>query len=128
MAEQIGEFSLTHAGSTYAVTPDGEIANYANFSGTATGFGAVFGTLKTQNPLSDMGARSGTCTWVGQAFLDDGTTLGGSGQGTWEQIGDDGHKWSVTMDVDISDGSKHHSVGEIDLATLGFTGKIYLAD
>jgi hypothetical protein len=127
MSEQIGEFSLTHAGSTYAKTPEGELANYANFSGTATGFGAVFGTLKFQNPLSDMGAKSGECTWSGQAFLDDGTSLGGFGEGTWEQVGDQ-NKWSVTMNVQVSDGSTHRSEGEIDLATLAFTGKLYSAD
>ena len=127
MSEQIGEFSLKHAGSTYAKTLEGELANYANFTGTASGYGAVFGTLKFQNPLSDVGSGSGTCTWSGQAFLDDGTSVGGFGEGTWQQIGNE-NKWTVNMNVEVSDGSRHRSEGEIDLATLSFTGKMFSVD
>ena len=43
MSKQIGEFSLKHSGSTFAKTAEGDLANYANFAGTATEFGAVFG-------------------------------------------------------------------------------------
>ncbi len=50
MSEAIGEFSLKHAGSTYAKNKDGELANYANFSGTADGYGQVFGTLGSALP------------------------------------------------------------------------------
>jgi hypothetical protein len=127
MSEQIGEFSLKHAGSTYAKTPEGELANYANFTGTVSGFGAVFGTLKFQTPLSEVGAGSGTCTWSGQAFLDDGTSAGGFGEGTWEQIGNE-NRWAVHVNVEVSDGTRHRSEGESDLATLAFTGKMFSVD
>jgi len=35
MSEQLGEFSLKHAGTTYAKAPDGDLASYVNFVGTA---------------------------------------------------------------------------------------------
>ena len=127
MSEQIGEFSLKHTGSTYAKAADGDLAQYANFEGTATGFGTVFGTLVFKNPLSEVGTTSGTCQWAGQAFLDDSTNLGGLGEGTWEQL-EGQHKWKINMNVDISDGSKHRSEGEIDLETLSFNGKIFAVD
>ena len=127
MAEQIGEFSLKHAGNTYAKAEDGEIARFINFDGTATGFGAVFGTLCIKTPFSELAATSGSCTWIAQAYPDDKTTLGGVGEGTWEQVEGD-HKWKIVVDVDITNGDKHHSEGEIDLQTLMFTGKIYSVD
>ena len=127
MAEELGEFSLKHAGNTYAKAQDGEIENSINFEGTASGFGTVFGTLGTKTPASEMGATGGSCTWIGQAFPDDKTTLGGVGEGTWEQIEGE-HKWKVSMDVNLSNGDKHHSEGVIDLETLMFTGKIYSVD
>ena len=64
---------------------------------------------------------------VGQAHLDDGTTLGGFGEGTWERV-ESQNRWIITMLVDISDGSRHRSVGEISLETLMFTGKIFEID
>ena len=74
-----------------------------------------------------MGARQGDCSWVGQAFLEDGeTTLGGAGEGTWKHAEGE-HKWNIDMHVEISNGDRHHSVGEIDLETLTFKGKIYQA-
>ena len=127
MAEQIGEFSLKHGGNTYGKTQDGDIATYINFDGTASGFGTVFGTLVIKRPFAEMAATSGSCTWIGQAFPDDKTTLGGIGEGTWEQVEGD-HKWKISLDVEITNGDKHHSEGEIDLETLMFTGKIYSVD
>ena len=127
MSEAIGEFSLKHAGSTYAKNKDGELANYANFSGTADGYGQVFGTMGSSLPLADAGATSGTCTWAGQGFLEDGSTVGGLGEGTWEKL--EGQlKWVIKLEIEISNGDRVRSEGEIDLETLMFTGKNYAVE
>jgi len=124
MSEQIGEFTLKHSGCTFDTNPEGEMVNKNNFVGEATGFGPVWGTLISAQPLSQMNASSGTCQWVGVAFLDDGSELGGIGNGTWEKSSD-GHMWKIVMDVDLSDGGKHRAEGSMDLETLIYSGKIY---
>ena len=40
----IGEFSLKAITATYSPGPAGGVLNQVNWEGTATGFGAVFGT------------------------------------------------------------------------------------
>ena len=59
MSEEIGRFSLTHIGSTYGINSAREITSSANFQGHATGFGTVWGTLQSANPLSDCNVTSG---------------------------------------------------------------------
>ncbi|MCS5580008.1 MAG: hypothetical protein NZ837_05655 [Gammaproteobacteria bacterium] len=127
MSEQIGEFSLKHNGNTYGTNSAGEMTSSANFVGEASGFGAVWGTITATNALSDAGATSGDCEWVGEAFLEDGSVLGGIGKGTWETPGNE-HIWKVTMHVNLSNGDKHRSEGSMDLETLIYSGKIYSVD
>ena len=124
MSEQIGEFTLKHAGCTFRTNSEGEIVNNNNFVGEATGFGPVWGTLISSQPLTDANAGAGECQWVGVAFLDDGSELGGLGSGTWEKSSDN-HKWNVVLNIDLSNGEKHRSEGSMDLETLIFSGKIY---
>ena len=124
MSEQIGEFTLKHAGCTCGTNSEGEIVNNNNFVGEATGFGPVWGTLISAQPLTDANAGAGECQWVGVAFLDDGSELGGLGSGTWEKSSDN-HKWNVVLNIDLSNGEKHRSEGSMDLETLIFSGKIY---
>lgn len=122
LSEQIGEFSLKHDGNTYGTNSAGEITVASNFKGEATEFGAVWGTLTSSHALSDSNATSGEVQWVGDAFLPDGSMLGGIGQGTWERSG---HEWKVTMHVDVSNGDKHRSEGAMDLETLIYSGKLF---
>ena len=124
MSEQIGEFTLKHTGCTFGTNSKGEIVNNNNFVGEATGFGPVWGTLIGSQPLTDTNARAGECQWVGTAFLDDGSQLGGIGSGTWEKSSDN-HKWNLVLNIDLSNGEKHRSEGSMDLETLIFSGKIY---
>jgi hypothetical protein len=116
-----GEFSLDYRGTTYIKTDQG-IDSYANFMGTATGYGTVAGTLKVSNPLSGPISTSGPCSWSSQAFLDDGTTVTAHGEGSYEQLAGE-QKWVVSMDIEDSNGSKLHSEGQISLDTLNFSGK-----
>ena len=86
----------------------------------------MWGTLLSANPLSDSNATSGEIQWVGKAFLEDGSVLGGIGKGIWEKP-DSEHIWKLIVHVDISTGEKQRSEGSIDLETLIYTGKIYKA-
>jgi hypothetical protein len=56
-------------------------------------------------------------------FLDDGKTINGSGEGTWETVGK--HKWRIRGINYIADGRTLASDGELELATQSLTGKIY---
>ena len=116
-----GEFSLEHRGTTYIKTDDA-LDSYANFMGTATGFGTVAGTLKVSNPLSGPVATSGPCSWSSQAFLEDGTTVTAHGEGSYEQLSAT-QKWAISLDIEISNGDKLRSEGEVALDTLIFSGK-----
>ena len=127
MADPVGEFSFKHTGNMLAKTDDGQVSINANWEGEATGYGGVFGTLNITQPLDDFNNKSGKCSWVGQGFLDDGTTVGGLGEGTWEQQTEGQHKWVIKMDIAVSNGDRIHTEGEIDLAARTFEGKIYPA-
>ena len=45
IGKEAGEFSFTSTGVTVSSTPNGGVSNQVNVEGTATGFGAVLGTL-----------------------------------------------------------------------------------
>ena len=127
MSDPIGEFSLKHTGTTYVRTPEGNLASYANFTGTATGYGQVFGTLIIDAPLAEAGDTSGVIGWASNAFLEDGTTVGGLGEGTYDQAEGE-HKWKISMVVNVSSGERVRSEGEVSLSTLEYTGKLYASD
>ena len=127
MADPVGEFLFKHTGNMLAKTDDGQVSINANWEGEATGYGGVFGTPNITQPLDNFNNKSGTCSWVGQGFLDDGTTVGGLGEGTWEQQTEGQHKWIIKMDIVVSNGDQIHTESEIDLAARTFEGKIYPA-
>jgi hypothetical protein len=116
IGKEIGEFSLKSISTSYA----GDAGSvYVNLDGTATGYGTVLGTLTFRG---DPGATSGALTWRGQGFLENGDTVAGEGQGTWEEIGK--HKWRTRMIVTTSDGGCHASDGQLDLQNRTLTGKM----
>jgi hypothetical protein len=116
-----GVFSFKHTGNVYGKTDDGELATYSSWEGAGTGYPTAFGTLSLTQTLADAGATLGACTWAGQGFLEDGTTVGALGEGTWKQL-EGQHTWKIELDIAISNGERHRLVGEIDLASLTFTG------
>lgn len=121
MADPIGEFSFNRTGATFVKNDDGTVVGYINWDGSATGYGAVIGTMTI--PFPKGGATSGTLTWAGQAFPPGGTWVTGSGEGTWEQI-EGRYAWKVSVPVvEISDGSRIRSQGEIDLETTSYKGQ-----
>jgi len=117
--KEIGEFSLKVTTLTYTPGPAGSILVQANCEGTATGFGAVLGTAT----FVSAGMKSATWSWCGAAYLDNGDSLTGNGQGTIESGGR--HKWRSQGFNHLSDGRTVRIEGEIDLATRSWTGKLY---
>jgi|SRR5208282_287468 hypothetical protein len=117
--KKIGEFSLKSITSTNSPGPAGSILIQVNWEGTGTSFGAVFGTS------TFVGGKSGTFSWCSAAYLDNGDTISGIGQGTYESIGK--NRWSTKGIVDNSDGRRIASEGEIDLAARSWKGTLFEA-
>ena len=123
MAESIGEFDLNHTGNYYAKNDDGVVVAHANYEGTATGFGTVMGTMAF--PLPGSGETSGVCSWTGQGFPPDSPPTTSSGDGTWEQV-EGKYAWKVSVPViEISDGTRIRSEGELDLEARTFKGQMF---
>lgn len=116
IGKEIGEFSLKSISTTY---PNEAGSVQVNLDGTATGYGTVLGTMTFR---AEPGAKSGLLSWRGQGFLDNGDTVTGAGEGTWEEIGK--HKWRTRMIVNVSDGSCHASDGHLDLKSRTLKGKM----
>ena len=127
MTEAIGTFELEHICNTYTADEKNEITNHTNWRGTAEGYGTVFGTL-TYSPIAlgemDEKLEGGEVRWTGQGFLEDGSSAAATGVGTWKKD-PAGHVWHMDYVLELNDGSKIRSVGQIELATLKFTGTNY---
>ena len=123
MADPVGEFKMQMQNNSFTKGADGTISAIVDFEGTGGDFGVTFGTLRV--PLPEGGAKSGTCTWTGQAFPDGSPWVTGSGEGTWEQV-EGLNRWKLIFPVvDVSDGSRIRSEGELDLETRGFNGQLF---
>ena len=130
MSEVIGTFSLEHVTNTYTADENNAITNHTNWKGSAEGYGSVFGTLSfAPIPLNQMNdsLEGGEVRWTGQGFLEDGTNVAGTGVGTWEKVPGK-HVWKTDYVLEVSDGTKIRSVGEIALETMTFTGTNYSVD
>ena len=115
--KQLGEFSLKAITATYSPGPAGSVLSQVNWEGTATGFGAVFGTATYVG-----GPKGGTFSYCAEAFLDNGDAVTGIGQGTFESTGK--HRWRTEGFIQISDGRRIATEGEMDLASRSWKGKI----
>lgn len=123
MADPVGEFKMQMKNNSFEKDANGTIVAVADFEGTAGDFGVTFGTLRV--PLTEGGAKSGTCTWLGQSFPDGSPWVTGSGDGTWEQV-EGLNRWKLSFPViEVSDGSRIRSEGELDLETRGFNGQLF---
>ena len=81
----------------------------------------------SKRPLAEVENNSGTVSWAAQAFLEDGTTVGGLGEGTIEKDPNE-HIWKISMIVEVSNGDKLRSEGQISLATLEYTGQMFAVE
>ena len=116
--KQLGEFSLKAITATYSPGPAGSVLSQVNWEGTATGFGAVFGTATYVG-----GPKGGTFSYCAEAFLDNGNAVTGIGQGTFESTGK--HRWRTEGFMQISDGRRVASEGEMDLASRSWKGQLF---
>jgi hypothetical protein len=114
----IGEFSLKGITGTYSPGPAGSVLEQWNWEGTSTEFGAVFATATYVG-----GPKGGTFNWCAVTYLDNGDSLTGIGQGTYESIGK--HRWRTEGFAQISDGRRVASEGEIDLASRSWKGTLF---
>ncbi len=116
-SKPIGEFSLKMITQTNTPGPAGSVLIQVNFEGTGTGFGAIFDTATFIG-----GGKDGTFSEAGSAYLDNGDVLSGVGQGTYESKGK--HRWSTASTMQLSDGRRLASAGEIDLAARTWKGTL----
>jgi hypothetical protein len=115
--KQIGEYSLKFNSFRYSPGPAASVIVEGNCEGSASGFGAVLGTLTA------IGGKSGTLSWCASAYLDNGDQLYGIGSGTYESAGK--HRWRTQTIIQISDGRIISAEGEVDLATRSWSGKLF---
>jgi|TARA_B100000315_G_scaffold241896_1_gene263244 hypothetical protein len=128
MSEKIADFSLNHAGSTYARNEEGQVVSYLNFEGEVSAYGGVYGTMKVVENFTEATATNGTCSWIGEAFNEDGTRLFGYVEGTWEQSPPD-HIYKVTMEGEESTGRKTRCEGAVIFGeATRFEGTVYTRD
>jgi hypothetical protein len=116
IGKEVGEFSLKTTSVSYA--EDGGSVQL-NLEGTATRYGTVLGTATFRG---EPGAKTGSLSWRGQGFLENGEAVTAIGEGNWQEIGK--HQWRTRMIVSVSDGSSHASDGHLDLATRTLKGKM----
>jgi hypothetical protein len=127
MSEVLGTFDLDHVCNTYTTDQNNYITNHSNWSGVAEGYGKIFGTLTfSPTALGEMNEtlEGGKVSWTGQGFLEDGTSVTGTGTGTWKKD-PAGHVWHTDYELLLNDGSKIRSIGQIELSTLKYSGANY---
>jgi hypothetical protein len=113
-------FSFKGTSVTYQPGPDGDGFASINCDGTATGYGTVLGTLSF---FADApGAKTGRTSWIGTAFLDDGTEVRGSSEGFYESAGK--HKWRVRGLLRTSTGAMLLTDGEVSLKGRSYKGTL----
>ncbi len=117
--KQLGEFSLKSTSFTYGTDGAGQV----NFEGSVKGEGLTGPVLGTLHVVGAPGAKSGTCTWVGTVYPENGEEISSTSQGTWESSGS--HKWRIRALLSLSDGRTQLTDGEIELASRSYTGKLY---
>lgn len=114
-----GEFSFKSTGVTYEEVTGGGVVRL-NLEGTASGFGTVMGTMSLFGDAP--GAQSGQSSWVGEAYLDNGDVVQGTGAGFFERSGK--HKWRVRSVVRTSTGAVLLSDGVVSLDGRSYKGKL----
>lgn len=111
----LGEFSQQSTSATYLPGPGGSTLTQVNFEGTARGFGTIGVTA------TFVGAKAGTFSANGAAYLENGDLLTGAATGSFESSG--ANRWRTSCIWRISDGSALLSEGEIDLASRTWKGE-----
>ena len=129
MGEPLGTWEFEHVSNVYSKDSNGQIILQTNWKGSAANYGVVYGTLTLgPNSMDTFKAQiPSRAHWLGQGFLPDGSVAIGDGYGILATK-KGSHVWTTDLVIDISDGSKIRSIGEMDLETLTWKGKNYSAD
>jgi hypothetical protein len=115
--KQMGEFSFKAITITNSPGPAGSVLTQVNWEGPSMGFGTVFSTV------TYVGGKSGTFSECAVAYLDNGEESSGLGQGTYASIAK--HRWHTEDFIQLSDGHRIRSEGEIDLAARSWKGTVF---
>ena len=122
LGKQIGQYSGKLTSLTLGPGPGNAMTGQVNMEGTVSG--ELEGTYAlTHHVVIEPGAKSGTWSQYGIAFMKDGTSQGFRAHGTWEEIGSG--KWRYRGTGQISDGSTYANEFEGDWATRTWAGKLY---
>lgn len=117
--KQVGEFSLKPTSARFSPGPGGSIVAELNLEGTGTGLEVLVGTAT----FVSAGAKSGTFSWCGLGYLENGEVISGNSTGTFESIGR--NKWRTRGISHLPDGRAGASEGEFDFAARSWTGKFF---
>ena len=129
MGEVLGTWEFEHVSNIYSKDSNGQIIIQTNWKGNVENYGVGFGTLTLgPNSMDTVKAQiPSRAHWLGQGFSPDGTVAIGDGYGILATK-KGSHVWTTDLVIDVSDGSKIRSIGEMDLETLTWKGKNYTAD
>lgn len=119
MGKEIGEMSLKSTGMTLMPGPGNCTLVQVNFEGPSPQYGVVTRTAT----FATAGAKKGTFSACGAAYLANGDCLTGTGQGSFESIGI--HKWKTTEVFTFSDGSTVIFEAVLDFAERSCIGKVF---
>jgi hypothetical protein len=119
--KSVGEYSAKSTSATLSPGPGGSTITAINFEGTGNRAGLGSATIIGTGTF--VGGKSGTYSYCGAAFLDNGETNGATGTGTYESSGT--HRWRTVGILQLQDGSSVISEGEIDLATRSWKGILF---
>ena len=117
----LGEYSAKSTSATLSPGPGGSTVIAINFEGTGNVAGLGSGTIVGTGTF--VGGKSGTFSYCGAGFLDNGETNSATGAGTYESSGK--HRWRTVGILQLQDGSSVISEGEIDLATRSWKGTLF---
>jgi hypothetical protein len=116
--KSVGEFSFKFTTLINIPGPAGSVMNQFAWEGTATGFGTVFSTTTSVG-----GPKDGTFSECASAFLENGEGYSAIGQGTYESNGK--NRWRTIDHIQLSDGRRITSEGEVDLASRSWKGTMF---
>lgn len=126
MADAISKFQMKFTGMSHSKSSNGRLLTAAHFDGTADGFRAVIGSVNLSQTLVESTQKSGTCTWAGQTFGNDGSVSGSLAEGTWEQVSGE-NVWKLIFHGELPDGRRVRTEGVVDLAQRVYNGSIFEA-
>lgn len=122
LGKQIASWTYKITSTRYSPGPGKATTLQLDMGGSVSGemAGAGQGTLTA---VGELGAKSGTWSWCGAIYLNDGGVIGTSGQGTVEEIGK--HRWRLVGVAQTAEGRNVGVEAEGEFATQTLSGKLF---